>query len=52
MLPVNYTSIRAECVGQEKSQIDSRSRDSNSRPQDCEADALPHDQGHHMKAVF
>ena len=28
-------------------QVETRSRDSNLGPHDCEADALPHDHGHH-----
>ena len=31
----------------EKSHVETRSRDSNSGPHDCKAHALPHDHGHH-----
>ena len=34
------------CGPMKKFQIDTRSRESNSGPQDCEAKALPHDHGH------
>ena len=32
--------------------FETRSRDSNSGPHDCEADALPHDHGHHVSTLF
>ena len=31
--------------------VDICSRESNSRPYDCEADTLPHDHGHHSSKV-
>ena len=35
----------------ENPQVDTRSRVSNSGPQDCEADAVPYDHGHHKVAL-
>ena len=31
----------------ENPKVETRSRDSNSEPHDCKADAVPHDHGHH-----
>ena len=47
LLPGIYTSTRVESVGQRPSRYWHRSRESNSGPYDCKADALPHGHGHH-----
>ena len=36
----------------ENPKVDTRSQESNSGPYDCEADALPHDHGHHDAVSF
>ena len=49
LLPGNYTSTHAEYVGQWKNpNFDTRCRESNSGPKDCEADALPHNHRPHV----
>ena len=40
------------CGPMKNPKVETRSRDSNSGPQDCKADALPHDHGHHTKGKF
>ena len=39
---------RRKCGPMENPKVETRSRDSNSGPHDCEADVLPHDHGHHQ----
>ena len=38
---------RRMCGPTKNPKVETRSRDSNSGPYDCKADALPHDHGHH-----
>ena len=40
---------RRMCGPMKNPKVETRSRDSNSGPLDCKADALPHDHGHHTK---
>ena len=39
---------RRVCGPMKNPKVENRSRDSNLGSQDCKADALPHDHGHHM----
>ena len=38
--------LRQTCGPMKNPKVETRSRESNSGPQDCEANALPHDHGH------
>ena len=40
---------RRMCGPMKNPKVETRSRDSNSEHQDCEADALPHDHEHHQE---
>ena len=39
------------CGPMKKHEVDTRSRDSNSGPQDSEANTVPHDHGHHYNEM-
>ena len=42
---------RRMCGPMKNPKVETRSRDSNLGSQDCKADALPHDHGHHIMLV-
>ena len=44
--------LRRMCGPMKNPEVETRSRDSNSGPQDCKADALPHDHGHHGHSIY
>ena len=53
LLPFNYSRTRTRiCQPMNCTKVDTRSRDSNSGPCDCEADAVPHDHGLHLKYLL
>ena len=46
-----HQNSRRMCGPMKNPKVETRSRDSNSGPQDCKVDALPHDHGHHQEGL-